>query len=191
VEDLDQIKNFIEKTIDAFGRIDILVNNAGIYKLLDLQGTSDEDWMETIAINLTGPFMMIRECLNYLKKNKQSKIINISSSAALNAFPNSTAYTASKGGLLAMSRQLAMELAPHQINVNVICPGVIQTPILGDLMSDPETKEALENCQPIGRIGTPEDIALCCVYLAADESNLVTGACIAVDGGWSTTIRGC
>lgn len=191
VSNFSDVKNFIERVISTFGKVDILVNNAGIYKMLTLLETKDTDWEETITINLRGPFLLIREVVPHMLKNKGGKIINISSSAALRAFPNSVAYTASKGGLLALGRQLAVELGPQQITVNTICPGVIRTPILDkELLGNPEMKKVLESCHPIGRLGTPADVAHCCVYLASEEANLISGTIISVDGAWVCTYRG-
>lgn len=135
-----------------------------------------------MSINLTGPFLGCKACIPHLRKNKSGSIINIASIAGV-VGGNGTAYSASKGGLLALSRDLAVTLAKDKIRVNAISPGGVVTPMTESLIAMPEMKEKIKSMSPQGRMAVPDEIAWAVVYLASDESSFMTGANMVIDGG--------
>ncbi|MDI6889243.1 MAG: SDR family NAD(P)-dependent oxidoreductase [Methanocellales archaeon] len=180
------VEQMIRATVDKFGKVDILVNNAGIFIQKPLQETTEEDWDRIININLKGVFLCTKAAVSHMLKQGKGKIINIASIAGEVGYLNSSAYCASKGGVIALTKELALELASKKINVNAIGPGAIETTMTKDMLANPEVKEALLRTIPYGRIGQPGDIANAALYLASDESDYVNGATLFVDGGWLT-----
>lgn len=178
------IDEMVKSCLDNFGRVDILVNNAGIYRTYNLHEMSEKDWDKVIAVNLKSVFLGSKRVIPEMFKQGKGKIINTTSIAGLVGFAQSGAYCASKGGIIALSKEMAVEYAPKKINVNCIAPGVIKTAMTKDMIADPQTKEFLENSTPYPRLGEPEDIAQAAVYLASDESDFVNGGVLVVDGGW-------
>lgn len=170
--------------MDKFDRVDILVNNAGIYRASSLHEMSEEDWDKVLNVNLKSVFLGSKSVIPEMLKQGKGKIINIASIAGLVGFAQSGAYCASKGGIIALAKEMALEYAPKKINVNCIAPGVIKTAMTKDMVNDPDTKQFLESSTPYPRLGEPEDIACAAVYLASDESDFVNGETIVVDGGW-------
>ncbi|MFQ5574488.1 MAG: SDR family NAD(P)-dependent oxidoreductase, partial [Terriglobia bacterium] len=163
------------------GPIDILVNNAGIGPPAHLEKTTTELWNQTLDTNLTGIFNVTKECLAMLKSCGSGKIINISSIAGITGGNLGPAYAASKAGIIGLTRSLARELAPHQVNVNTIAPGPILTPLVESMPL--ELREKLTAPAPIGRMGRPEDIADLATFLASSHGDFITGQVIVVDGG--------
>jgi len=178
--DVDRI---VKTTVDVFGRLDILVNSAGVLFSADLAHHTEEIWDDTIDINLKGSFLCIQRAVPEMLKQGKGKIINIASIAGQIGFPNSTAYCASKGGIMGMTKALAMELAPLKINVNDLAPGDIETPLNEHLLKDPEYLKGRVENTPYGRVGKVSDIAPAAVYLASDESDFVNGITLTIDGG--------
>lgn len=181
----DQIQAMINLAVDKFGGLDILVNNAGVALMADLASTTEEIWQKTIDIDLKGVFLGIKMAAPEMEKRGKGKIINTASIAGLVGFKGIPAYCAAKGGVVNMTRELALELATKKINVNAVAPGVIKTNMTTDILKDEKTAQGMLAQTPIGRLGEPEDIAHLAVYLASDESDFVTGQTIAIDGGWT------
>jgi NAD(P)-dependent dehydrogenase (short-subunit alcohol dehydrogenase family) len=170
----------------AFGQVDILVNNAGIEAEKSFAEISAECWDMVIAVNLRAPYLLTQSVLP-LFPPEGGCIINISSIHATHAFPDSTAYACSKAGLVALSRNLALELAPHHIRVNAICPGYIDTRLWYDYLRRSPDADQLEAqtsaLHPLGRRGVPTDIAEAALFLATESSSFMTGTQLVLDGG--------
>lgn len=177
----------LEKLVDLglkrFGRIDILANIAGIFVGKNLMDHTLEDWNRVISINLTGVFNCIKAVAPIMIKQKYGKIINMGSIAGLVGL-EWTSYTASKAGVVNMSRGLALELGPNNINVNAICPGIIQTA----MTPSADLKDYLIKI-PQGRLGKPEDVAGAAVFLASDEASFINGTTLVIDGGATGSYR--
>lgn len=184
----EEIKKLVEKIIEEFGHIDILVNNAGILpKFKILHEISEEEWNETINVNLTGHFLVSKYVIPHMQENGGGSIINMSSDAGLKAFENfyADAYSAAKAGLILMTKCCALEYAQKKIRVNCICSAVVDTDMTKSLWLTPENIENTTKEHPLGRIGKPIDIAKASLYFASDDSSWTTGAVLAVDGGVS------
>lgn len=166
------------------GAIAVLVNNAGIIrrgKVTD--AATRQDWDATLAVNLDGPYYMTTAFLDQLRESRGA-VVNIGSVQSFVALPNSAAYTASKGGVRALTKALAIELSPLGIRVNAIGPGLIATPLNAKARENPAYMRNFEGRIPLGRIGTPEDIAPVAVFLASDMARYITGVTLPVDGGF-------
>ena len=183
-----EVSKLIENTITTFGKVDILVNNAGVREepAKPMQDITEEEWDIIHGTNLKGIFLCIKYAIPHMIKQKRGKIINIASIFGQVAFPGYASYCAAKGGVINLTRTLALELAPHNINVNAIGPGVIETELSKTTLEDPEVMKLILPLIPYGRVGTPEDIAAVAVFLASDESEYVNGQTIFSDGGWLT-----
>jgi NAD(P)-dependent dehydrogenase (short-subunit alcohol dehydrogenase family) len=166
------------------GPISILVNNAGIIRRGDVTDPNARaDWDATLAINLDGPYNMVTAFLDQLRKTKAA-IINIGSIQSFVALPNSAAYTTSKGGVRLLTKALAIELSPLGIRVNAIGPGFVATPLNAQARENPDYMANFTGRIPMGRIGSPEDIAGPAVFLASDMARYITGVTLPVDGGY-------
>ena len=185
----DDVEKMIANVNEAFGRLDIVVNNAGIEIQKPFLEISDADWDRVMAVDLFAPFVVSQVAARLMvARGAGGKIINISSVHEDIPFPNYAAYCAAKGGLRMLMRNLALELAPYQINVNNIAPGAIATPINQQTLTDPEAKRNAIGEIPWGRFGTPEEVAAVAVFLASDESAYVTGSTYFVDGGMTQQV---
>jgi NAD(P)-dependent dehydrogenase (short-subunit alcohol dehydrogenase family) len=182
-----EVDDMVRKVIAEFSKIDILVNNAGIVGFKPFLDLTEEEWDKMLSINLKGQFLCSQAIAREMVKAKSGRIINIasiSSGGCQIAFPMIAHYTASKAGVLGLTKALALELAPQGISVNAISPGAVNTEIA---QSNEEQKKATIARIPKGRIAEPEDIANLAVFLATPESDYITGADIIIDGGWLTT----
>lgn len=182
-----EIDDAFDEVIEKFGRLDILVNNAGIFSPKPALELSEEEWDKTINVNLKGQFLCAQRAAKEMAKNKWGRIINVASVASGQVgvgIAGGAHYTASKGGVIGMSESLAIELAPLGINVNVIAPGAIDTPMISESQIPKEAMDAMIAQVPLKRVGKPEEVAAMGVFLASDEASYVTGATFYVDGGW-------
>ncbi len=172
----------VSLAIDTFGRVDILVNNAGISKDRYLAKMSDEEWDEVLRVNLTAQFLTCRAAVPHMMEQRYGRIVNISSRAWLGGAGQAN-YAASKGGVVSLTRTLALELAKFQITANCIAPALVNTPLFQCLAD--EVRERLAKSVPLGRVGTPDDIANAVRFFASDESSYITGQVLYVCGGRS------
>lgn len=181
---LPEINRLVESTIKEFGRLDILVNCHGIFELAAFLETSEEFYEKTMSVDLKSVFFMCQRAAKEMIKQGKGKIINFSSiGGGKFGFPNGSVYCAAKGGIASLTQVLALELAPHSINVNAISPGNIRTPINEHLFAHPDYLKNMLDITPLGRIGETKDITGAAVYLASEESDYVTGIQLVVDGG--------
>ncbi len=182
-----EIDQVFDEVVKKWGRLDILVNNAGIFKPKMALEMTEADWDQTLDINLKGEFFCAQRAAREMAKNKWGRIINIASIASGGVGVGVMAaahYTASKGGIIGMTETLAQEWAPLGINVNVIGPGAIDTPMIQEAGMSKEAMDVFLSGIPLKRMGKPEEIAAMVVFLASEEASYVTGATFYVDGGW-------
>lgn len=184
VTDEGHARSAVAQAVRSFGKLDVLVNNAGIGSFGKvLHETDDATWEEQLAVNLTGVFRMSRAAIPEMIRTGGGCIINISSIAALVGIPLLPAYAAAKGALNALTRCLAIDYAQQHIRCNVICPGLVETPMAAPLMADSARLAAVLAAYPMARPGKPEEVAQMVLYLASDEAAWVTGATFTIDGG--------
>lgn len=173
----------------AHGGLDVLVNNAGIHRPGTAEETTAELWDETIAVNLWGTFLGCREAIPQLRARGGGAIVNVASIAGIRATPGGIAYTASKGGVVAMTMALAIDHVADRIRINCVCPGAVATGIIERLAAQAaepgELRAAVAARQPMGRMASPEEIAATIAFLASDDASFMTGVALAVDGGRS------
>ena len=181
VSDSAGVKSMSEWFSKEYGKLDILVNNAGLIRPGRITKTTEEDWDLQINVNLKGPYLMSNNFLPHM--NNGGAILNISSTVGLRAMKGAAAYCASKGGVVNLTRAMALDLA-GKIRVNCICPAVVDTPMVDErVQAGSVSREVLDNVQPIGRMGKPEEIAAMALHLCGPEAEWTTGSIITVDGG--------
>jgi NAD(P)-dependent dehydrogenase (short-subunit alcohol dehydrogenase family) len=179
-------RDMVAATVEGFGGLHVLYSNAGIFPAADgsVTDTDEEVWDRVMAINLTGVFLGCKYAIPEMLASGGGSIINVASFVALmGAAAPQIAYTASKGGVLSMTREIAVEFARKGIRANALCPGPIRTPLLADLLADPVRRERRLVHIPLGRFGEADEIARAALFLASDESSFITGATFVVDGG--------
>ena len=181
VADADAVHRVIEATLARFGRLDILVNNAGITRDQLLLRMKRDDWDAVVATNLTGTFLCTQSVLKTMLKQRSGRIISISSVVGQSGNPGQTNYAATKAGIIGFSKALAREVASRSITVNVVAPGLIDTDMTRDISQDAQANWA--SAIPLGRLGTPEDVAAAVCFLASDAAGYITGQVLAVNGG--------
>lgn len=181
VSNNEQVKNMIDNVIKKHEKIDVLVNNASIIRDGFLMLMSDKDWHDVVNTNLTGIFYCSRAVSKYMIEQKEGVIINIASLSGICGISGQTNYSASKGGVIAFSKALSKELAPFNIKVNAVAPGVIESDMVNSL-SDKIKNRFLENI-PLGRFGNPEEVASVVKFLASRDASYITGETICVSGG--------
>ncbi len=181
------VKQLFENVVDQFGRVDVVMNNAGIMPILTIPETSEEIWGKVIDINLKGTYLCSKFAVIEMRKSGGGSIINIASGAGLNGVPGLAAYCASKGGVVLLTKAMALDHAREHIRINCLAPGVIDTELNRSWINktaDPEKAvRDLEAGIPIGRMADPMEVAYCALFLATSESSYVTGHPLIVDGG--------
>lgn len=182
VSDQQSVYNMVEYANREFGGIDILINNAGISCTGLLQDISLDEWNYLMAVNLTGPYNLCKAVLPQMISKKAGKIINISSVWGMVGASNEVAYSASKAGVIGLTKALAKEVGPSNIQVNCIAPGIVMTDMISDYTME-ELNDITDQI-PLGKIGSSEDIAKTALFLASDDSNYITGQIISPNGGW-------
>ena len=173
----------VRETVREFGKLDILVNNAGIFKKEKVEELAEEAWDEVLNVNAKGTFLGTKHAIPEMRKAGGGSIVNISSGAGLVGNPDGAGYGASKGAVRIFTKATAVQYGKDGIRANSVHPGPIDTPMLKSQLYDPGAYEKHADTLPLGRIGTPEDIAYGVLYLASDEAAYVTGAELAIDGG--------
>jgi len=177
-----EVDDLVSAAVEQFGKVDILVNNAGIYPFVSFEKMKESDWDKVMDINLKGIFLCCKAASERMKQG--AKIVNISSIASIVGFEGLVHYCASKGGVNAMTRALALELASKKINVNAVAPGAIKTPGATGAMTEEAVKQTI-SAIPLAKFGEPADIASAVAFLASNKADYITGQVIVVDGGWT------
>jgi len=184
------VRELIRQTLETFGRIDILVNNAGIEFAKTVVTTTEAEWDQLMAVNLKGVFLCARATIPVMQQQKSGVIINIASELGLVGEAGVAAYCASKGGVVMLSKALAIDHGPQGIRVNCLCPGPVTTQLLEDVFASSDNpiamREAFERQTVLKRLGRPEEVAAAAAFLASDDSSFMAGADLVVDGGWTT-----
>jgi NAD(P)-dependent dehydrogenase (short-subunit alcohol dehydrogenase family) len=186
VSSSEAVRSAIAEVVRAFGLLNVLYNNAGVWVAGDgpVAELDESVWERTLAVNLTGVYLCCRHGIPELLRVGGGSIINTSSPVAVRPDPTFDAYTASKGGVLSLTRSIAFHYARQGIRANVLMPGNIESAMTREALADPVYREHLVWETPLGRIGQPEDVARAALFLASDESSFVTGSVQWVDGGW-------
>jgi NAD(P)-dependent dehydrogenase (short-subunit alcohol dehydrogenase family) len=183
-----EVRKCVEQAIATFGTVHILVNCAGVNRFSAPEAYSQNDWDKLIAINLSGPWYFCQAVIPEMMKNKYGKIVNIGSAAGVLGIPKAVPYSAAKHGTIGLTRSLAIDLGPHNINVNCVCPATIATPLLEKATNSAFVEGMLQRI-PMGRLGKPQDIAKACLFLTSDAASWITGVVLPVDGGLTCSIR--
>ncbi|WP_330219535.1 glucose 1-dehydrogenase [Peribacillus muralis] len=182
---VEDTAHVMERIYKHFGRIDILINNAGINVAKPAEELTPQDWDKVLDINLKSVFFTSQAAGKYMIDQKKGKIINMSSQMAFVGYYKRAAYSSSKGGITQMTKALAIEWAPHQINVNAIAPTFIETPMTKQMFEDETFKREVLGRIPLGRLAKTEDLFGGVLYLASSSSDMMTGQTLVVDGGWT------
>jgi NAD(P)-dependent dehydrogenase (short-subunit alcohol dehydrogenase family) len=185
VSDAGQVDSMVGQVLAELGQIDVLINNAGINIRGQIEDLSLDQFLEVQSVNVAGVWLMCRAVARHMKERRYGRVINVGSTLSVVSMPERTPYATSKGAVLQLTRTLALEWAPYNITVNAILPGPFATEMNQPLMDDPEVYERFSAMVPLGRWGELEEIAGLALFLASDAASFVTGAGIAVDGGWT------
>ena len=174
----------VEQVVSEAGRLDVLVNAAGIREIGDVYTMPTDEWDNVIAVNLSGTFYCCQAAARHMRESGRGAIVNIASVGGLIGLARRPAYTASKHGVVGLTKSLARDLGPAGIRVNAICPGLVRTPLTEQYFAEAAFEAGLETVVPQGRVGTAGDVADAALYLASDQSGYVNGVALTVDGGW-------
>jgi NAD(P)-dependent dehydrogenase (short-subunit alcohol dehydrogenase family) len=181
----EQVESVVGSILKDFGKVDVLVNNAGINVRGPIEKLAVEDFVSVQRTNVTGPWLMCRALAEHFKQRRSGRVINLGSTLSVVAMADRTPYASSKGAVLQLTRALALEWAPFGINVNCILPGPFATEMNKTLLADPKVYQEFIARVPLGRWGDLDEIGGLVVFLAGDASSYITGAAIAIDGGWT------
>lgn len=187
VSNEESVINLMNEAVNAFGSVDVLVNNAAVSIRKSAEDTSFEEWQKVLGVNLNGAFLCSKYAVPEMRKRERGAIVNVASWHADKTITRFAAYAASKGGMTALTRQMALDCGKDNIRVNAVLPSTVDTPMLYETMQNlPDPEEAWKQTldyQPLGRIATADDIAHACLFLASDEAAYVSGHSLRVDGG--------
>ena len=178
------VERAVSAAAERHGRIDVVVNSAGVREIGDPVSLPTAEWDNVLAVNLSGTFYVCQSAARHMRESGGGAIVNIASVGGLIGLSHRPAYTAAKHGVVGLTKSLARDLAPDRIRVNVICPGVIRTPLTESYFDDASFEASLATTVPLGRVGQPRDVANAALYLASELSSYVTGVALPVDGGW-------
>lgn len=179
------VEEMLGRALDGMGRIDILVNNAGVNVRKPVVDLAEDEWDTVLDTNLKGYFLVGRAVGRQMISQGGGKVINVASILGAVGLPNQVAYASSKGGVIQMTKVMALEWAPYHINVNAIAPTYFETPLVAALRNDPERYRFIVERTPMGRWGQPEELEGIVIFLASHASDFITGQTIFVDGGWT------
>lgn len=188
VSDGRAVSRMVEAVVSMLGRIDVLVNNAGIRYIRPFVEHSEDEWRHTLDVNLTGPFLCAKAVIPHMMRAGKGKIVNVSSVAGFFGRPNRAAYCASKGGLIAFTKALAVDMRGTNIYVNALAPALIETPFNAGFSEDAELASVWGKETIVGRWGHPSEVAEAALFLASDASDFITGTVVTVDGGWTSAM---
>jgi len=183
VSQAEEVKAMAAQVVEQLHSIDILHNNAGVAVRMPVADQDEEGWDRCIRVNLKSVFLCCKFAIPYMQA-KGGSIINTSSVTGIVGVRNRAAYSTTKGGIVILTRNMALDYARFNIRVNCVCPGFVRTPLMDRLAEDPERLRKITELHPLGRLGTPEDVANAVVFLASDESSWITGHALVVDGGF-------
>jgi len=188
VSDAKSVAGMVEQVLGKLGRIDILVNNAGIRYIRPFAEHGEDEWRRTLDVNLTGAFLCAKAVVPAMMRSGKGKIVNVSSVAGYIGRPNRVAYCASKGGLIAFTKALAVDMRGRNIYVNALAPALIETPFNAGFTGNTELAQVWGKETIIGRWGHPAEVAEAALFLASDASDFITGTVVTVDGGWTSAM---
>lgn len=192
-----QIYQMVDRAVEQCGHLDVLVNNAGVQHIAPFWEIGEADWDRILAINLKGVFFAMQAAVRHMMPRKSGKIVNLSSTAARTPVPNCMSYGAAKMGVISLTQSAAIALAPHNINVNAVCPGVVVTGMMDDIgrgyakyfgiTKEQRLEQQIQNA-PFKRVQQPEDVAAAIAFLASEEAREITGVTLNVNGGMSVNM---
>ncbi|HEX8680712.1 MAG TPA: SDR family oxidoreductase [Ardenticatenaceae bacterium] len=185
----EQVRAMIEQALATYGRVDILCNNAGIGSTTDVVECEPDEWDRVMTVNVKSVYLGCKYAIPHMLERGSGVIINTASVAGMVGIVKRASYCASKGAVIALTRQVAVEYVTRGIRVNCLCPGTVDSPWVERLLQQADdrvaARQALEARQPMGRLGTPEEVAAAALYLASDDAAFITGTGLVIDGGWT------